>query len=148
MNAIELLTADHKKVKTLFEKGEDLEGGKLKVIFDQIKGELETHTYIEETIFYPAVEKIQELKNMVRESIKEHNQVKPLLKDLENLTPDDEEFEEKFEELMECVDHHAEEEEEGKMFPKLQKLMSAAELEQLGRALEAAKQKRPARKAS
>src|ERR1051325_3843733 len=75
MNAIELLTADHKKVKGLFEKADDLEGGKLKVIFDQIKRELETHTYIEETIFYPAVEKIQELKDMVRESLKEHNQV-------------------------------------------------------------------------
>src|ERR1051325_3151298 len=130
-----------------FKKGGDLEGGKLAVIFGQIKRELETHTHIEETIFYPAVEKIQELKNMVRESLKEHNQVKTLLKELENLTPDDEAFEEKFEELMECVEHHAEEEEEGKMFPKLQKLMGAAELEQLGRELEAAKQKRPARKA-
>src|SRR3954464_11447304 len=57
MNAIELLTADHKKVKDLFEKADELEGGKKKVIFDQIKGELETHTHIEETIFYPAVEK-------------------------------------------------------------------------------------------
>ncbi|HKA35156.1 MAG TPA: hemerythrin domain-containing protein [Candidatus Binatia bacterium] len=147
MNAIELLKADHKKVKNLFERGDDLEGGKLKVIFDQIKRELETHTYIEETIFYPAVEKIPELKDMVRESIKEHNRVKTLLKELESLTPDDEAFEIKFEDLMECVEHHAEEEEEGKMFPRLQKLMSAAELEQLGRALEAAKLKAPTRKA-
>lgn len=147
MNAIELLKADHKKVKNLFEKADDLEGGKLKVVFDQIKGELETHTYIEETIFYPAVDKLQELKDMVRESLKEHNQVKKQLKELENMTPDDEAFEQRFEELMECVEHHAEEEEEGKMFPQLQKLMSAAELEQLGRELEAAKQKRPARKA-
>jgi len=147
MNAIELLKADHKKVKNLFERGDDLEGGKLKVIFDQIKRELETHTYIEETIFYPAVEKIPELKDMVRESIKEHNRVKTLLKELESLTPDDEAFEIKFEDRMECVEHHAEEEEEGKMFPRLQKLMSAAELEQLGRALEAAKLKAPTRKA-
>ena len=147
MNAIELLTADHKKVKGLFEKAEDLEGGKLKAVFDQIKSELETHTYIEETIFYPAVDKLQEMKDMVRESLKEHNTVKKELQELTNLTPDDEEFEEKFEELMECVEHHAEEEEEGKMFPKLQKLMSAAELEELGRELEAAKQKAPTRKA-
>ncbi len=147
MNAIEFLTADHKKVKELFEKAEDLEGGKQKAVFDQIKRELETHTHIEETIFYPAVEKLSELKDMVRESLEEHNQVKTQLKELERMTPDDEEFEETFEALMECVEHHAEEEEEGKMFPKLEKLMSAAELEQLGRELEAAKQKRPARKA-
>lgn len=147
MNAIELLTADHKKVKGLFKKAEDLEGGKQKAVFDQIKKELEIHTHIEETIFYPAVEKLQELKDMVRESIKEHNQVKTLLRELENLTPDDEEFAEKFEELMENVEHHAEEEED-KMFPRLRQIMKAAELEQLGRELEAAKQKRPSRKAS
>jgi hemerythrin superfamily protein len=73
--------------------------------------------------------------------------VKKELQELTKLAPDDEEFEEKFEELMECVEHHAEEEEEGKMFPKLKQLMSAAELEQLGRELEAAKQKAPTRKA-
>jgi hemerythrin superfamily protein len=147
MNAIELLSADHKKVKGLFEKAEGLEGGKQKAVFDQIKNELETHTHIEETIFYPAVEKIQELKDMVRESLKEHNRVKTLLREIERLTPDDEEFAEKFEELMECVEHHAEEEEEGKMFPRLKQIMKAAELEQLGRELEASKQKRPTRKA-
>lgn len=148
MNALDLLSADHKKVKGLFEKAEELEGGKQKVVFDQIKKELETHTHIEETVFYPAVEKHAELKDMVRESLKEHNQVKTLLREIEPLTPDDEEFGEKFEELMECVEHHAEEEEEGKMFPKLRQIMKAAELEQLGRELEAAKQKRPSRKAS
>jgi hemerythrin superfamily protein len=147
MNAIELLTADHKKVKELFEKAEELEGGKQKAIFDQIDKELQIHAYIEETIFYPAVEKHQELKDMVRESLKEHQEVKTLLKEIEGLTPDDEEFEEKLEELMECVEHHAEEEEEGKMFPKLKQVMKAAELEQLGRDLQAAKQKAPTRKA-
>jgi hemerythrin superfamily protein len=147
MNALDLLSADHKKVKGLFEKAEELEGGKQKVVFDQIKQELETHTHIEETIFYPAVEKHEELKDMVRESLKEHNRVKTLLQEIGKLTPDDEEFGEKLEELMECVEHHAEEEEEGKMFPKLRQVMKAAELEQLGRELEGAKQKRPSRKA-
>lgn len=147
MNAIELLTADHKKVKVLFEKADELEGGKQKVIFDQIDKELQIHTYIEETIFYPAVEKHQELKDMVRESLKEHNRVKTQLKELEQLAPDDEAFEDKLEELRECVEHHAEEEEEGKMFPKLKQIMKAAELDQLGRQLEAAKQKAPTRKA-
>lgn len=148
MDALELLKADHKKVKELFEKAEELEGGKQKAIFDQIDKELQTHSYIEETIFYPAVQKYDEMKDMVRESLKEHEQVKELLKEIEGLQPDDEEFEEKLEELKENVEHHAEEEEEGKMFPKLQKIMKPAELDQLGRELQAAKQKAPKRKAS
>jgi len=131
MNAIELLTADHKKVKGLFEKAEELEGGKQKAVFDQIKKELETHTHIEETIFYPAVEKLQELKDMVRESLKEHNQVKTLLRELENLTPDDEEFAEKFEELMENVEHHVQEE-WGEMFPLVKDQLDEQMLTRLG----------------
>jgi len=38
--------------------------------------------------------------------------------------------------------NHAEEEEEGKMFPKVRKLFDKAALEQLGQELEAAKGKR------
>ena len=48
---------------------------------------------------------------------------------------------------MENVEHHAVEEEEGEMFPKIRKLMNAAALEQLGQELEAAKP-RDVRKAS
>jgi iron-sulfur cluster repair protein YtfE (RIC family) len=39
-----------------------------KKIFNQIKKELETHVRIEETVFYPAMEKHEELKDMVLES--------------------------------------------------------------------------------
>jgi hypothetical protein len=45
------------------------------------------------------------------------------------------------------VKHHAEEEEEGKMFPEVRKLLDHAELEELGEELEHAKNKRT-RKAS
>jgi hemerythrin superfamily protein len=43
---------------------------------------------------------------------------------------------------MENVEHHAEEEEEGKMFPKVRKLFDKSELEKLGEQLEAAKRER------
>jgi hypothetical protein len=44
--------------------------------------------------------------------------------------------------------HHAEEEEEGKMFPKLRKAFDSKKIEELGQDLEAAKQKKRLRKAS
>jgi hemerythrin superfamily protein len=66
---------------------------------------------------------------------------------MENLTEDSEKFEPKLKVLMENVEHHAEEEEEGKMFPKVRKLMDTETLEQLGEELEAAKDKQ-LRKAS
>ena len=140
MNALELLTEDHKKVKELFEKAEDAEGKEQQKIFDQIKSELETHTRIEETIFYPAVQQHEELKDMVLESLEEHKQVKTLLKEMDALASDSEKFEPKLKVLQENVEHHAEEEEEGKMFPKLRSLMNKQQLEELGNELEAAKQ--------
>jgi hemerythrin superfamily protein len=140
MNALELLKSDHKKVKELFKQAEANGGGKKQQkIFQQIKTELETHTRIEENIFYPAVAKHEELKDMVLESIEEHNQVKTLLEEMENLDTDSETFEPKLKVLMENVEHHAEEEEEGNMFPKVRQLFSSSDLESLGKKMESAK---------
>jgi len=142
MDALELLKTDHTKVKELFKKAEGSKNEKQqKQLFEQIKTELETHTHIEETVFYPAVAKNEDLKDMVLESLEEHKQVKTLLREMENLTSDSEKFEPKLKVLMENVEHHAEEEEEKKMFPKIRKIMNAESLEQLGKELEAAKPK-------
>ena len=149
MDALELLKKDHQKVKELFEQAEEAEGKELENIFDQIKTELETHARIEETVFYPAVQKHEEVKDMVLESLEEHKQIKTLLKEMDNLASDSEKFEPKLQVLMENVEHHAEEEEEGKMFPKLRKIMDKQQLEQLGADLQKAKgQGQKQRKAS
>ena len=147
MDALELLKQDHQKVKELFEKAEEAEGKEQEKIFEQIKTELETHARIEETVFYPAVQEHEELKDMVLESLEEHKQIKTLLREMDNLASDSEKFEPKLKVLMENVEHHAEEEEEGKMFPKLRQIMGKQKLEQLGADLEAAKGQRQ-RKAS
>lgn len=145
MDALELLKADHKTVKELFKKAQESNNEKQqKQLFERIKAELETHTHIEETVFYPAVGKIDELKDMVLESLEEHKQVKTLLREMENLSEDSNKFEPKLKVLMENVEHHAEEEEEGKMFPKLRKLMNSEDREELGQQLEAAKEKKQA----
>jgi hemerythrin superfamily protein len=78
---------------------------------------------------------------MVLESIEEHKQIKTLLKEIGNLTSDSEKFEPKLQVLMENVEHHAQEEEEGKMFPKIRQICSREDLEELGQELEAAKDK-------
>ena len=144
MDALDLLKQDHAKVKELFEEIEDAaDMSGRKAIFEQIKNELETHSHIEESVFYPAMEKYQDLKDMVREALEEHQEVKTLLNEMESLS-DEEEFEAQFDELKDNVEHHAEEEEEGKMFPKVRELVSANELEKLGVQLQTAKGHRKA----
>ena len=144
MDALDLLKQDHAKVKELFEEIEDAaDMSGRKAIFEQIKNELETHSHIEESVFYPAMEKYQDLKDMVREALEEHQEVKTLLNEMESLS-DEEEFEAQLDELKDNVEHHAEEEEEGKMFPKVRELVSANELEKLGVQLQTAKGHRKA----
>src|SRR4026208_2173076 len=148
MDALKLLKKDHDTVKELFEKAEANNNEKQqKKLFEEIKMELETHTHIEETVFYPAVAKYDELKDMVLESLEEHKQVKTRLRERDERTEGEERWEPKLKVLMENVEHHAEEEEEAKMFPKVRKLMDAGALDQLGDELEAAKDKQ-LRKAS
>ena len=148
MDALELLKQDHQKVKELFERGQKTEDKKQqRQIFKEIKSELETHARIEETIFYPAMEEHEELKDMVLESLEEHKQMKTVLREMARLSTSSERFKPKFKVLKDNVEHHAVEEEEGKMFPKIRKLINRNELEELGQELEAAKHKR-LRKAS
>jgi hemerythrin superfamily protein len=145
MDALELLKQDHQKVKELFEQADESEDEKeQKQIFERISSELETHAHIEETIFYPAMERHSQLKDLVRESLKEHNQIKSILQEITALK-DSEEFESKLQDLEETVSHHAEEEEEGKMFPQVREIVDKADLEKLGEELAAAKGKRQQR---
>lgn len=55
---------------------------------------------------------------MVLESYEEHKQIKTLLREIDELVSDSEKFEPKLKVLVENVEHHAEEEEEG-MFPQV-----------------------------
>jgi len=142
MDALELLKQDHKEVKELFGQAEAAEGKEQKEIFKQIKRALDTHARIEETIFYPAMEKHEQLKHMVLESYEEHKQIKTLLREMEELVSDSEKFEPKLKVLKENVEHHPEEEEEGKLFPQVRELFDEAALEELGQQLEEAKGKR------
>ena len=136
MNAIELLKADHKTVDRLFQKVKATEEGEEhKELFKQIKAELDTHTHIEEKIFYPRLKEEDELEDITLEGIEEHHQAKMFLRELSNLTEDSEKFEPKLKVLMEDITHHVQEE-EGEMFPKVEEVIEASELEELGKLME------------
>lgn len=143
MNALELLKQDHQKVKKLLTSAKEVQDkNEQKKLFREIKAELDTHARIEESIFYPAVQEHEDLKDMVLESLEEHRQVKTLLRELSRVTAGSDKFKAKLKVLADNVEHHAEEEEEGKMFPKVRKAFNSSELDELGQELETAKTKR------
>jgi hemerythrin superfamily protein len=143
MDATKLLTEDHNVVRDLFEQfkaaKESGDSQRMKSTQQKIFSELETHTRIEEDIFYPAVRGTGEsdLEEDVDESLQEHHVVKVLMREIEDLS-DEDVFAAKMTVLIENVEHHAEEE-ESEMFPSVRQQMSADELEELGRRLQEAK---------
>ena len=141
MNAIELLKEDHDKVDKLFQKVKANEDADHRDTFEKIKAELEVHTHIEETIFYPKVKEDgdEELKKIVLEGVEEHHQAKMFLRELSNLVEDSEKFQPKLKVLMEDVSHHVMEE-EGEMFPMIEKQFDESTLQTLGQEMEKEKQ--------
>ena len=118
---VEMLEADHVKVKALFDKFEEAGDRMIKAkqqIIEEVFAALEVHTQLEEEIFYPAVKAVgdKENKKIIAESSEEHLVVKHLMEEMRALAPSDEQYAAKFTVLMENVRHHIEEE-EGEMFP-------------------------------
>ena len=141
MNAFTLLKADHKKVAGILEKIDATTERGVKTregLFTQLKTELDIHTRIEETIFYPALEKADETRDITLEAFEEHKVVKTLLGELESMGKDQEEWTAKFTVLKENIEHHVEEE-EGEMFTKARKVLGEEGAETLGSRMEQAK---------
>lgn len=132
MNALELLIAQHDDVEQLFTELEESDDATTKAeLFAELADQLAAHAKIEETIFYPAV-MAKQTEDLLLESVEEHLAIKRVLADLLELDPDDDQFDAKLSVMKEQVEHHAREEEEGELFPKVKRLMSADELDGLG----------------
>jgi iron-sulfur cluster repair protein YtfE (RIC family) len=137
MNAIELLKEDHDRVDKLFQTVKADEDADHRDTFEKIKAELEAHTHIEETIFYPKLkeEGDEELKKITLEGVEEHHQAKMFLRELSSLVGDSEKFQPKLKVLMEDISHHVQEE-EGQMFPMVQEQFDEDTLQMLGDEME------------
>ena len=142
MNVIELLKTDHDKVDKLFQKVKANPDSDNTGLFEQIRAELEVHTEVEETIFYPYLIENgdEELKKITEEGIEEHRQAKMFLNELSGLTENSEKFDPKMKVLMEDIQHHVQEE-EGQMFRMVEEQFDEATLEELGSEIETAKSK-------
>jgi Hemerythrin HHE cation binding domain len=146
MNAFTLLKEDHKKVAGILEKIDATTERGVKTreeLFTQLKTELDIHAEIEETIFYPALEKHEESRHIALEAVEEHRIVKEFLAELDSMAKDDEIWTAKMTVLKENIEHHVEEE-EGEMFSNARKALTEEEIESLGTRMEAAKQKQKA----
>ena len=136
MDAVELLIADHNRVRGLFKrfrnakKNDDMPT--MREIAPKIVDELTIHMAIEEELFYPAISgRSGEITYTVYEGVEEHHVAKVLVEELSAMAPEGDEWIAKVKVLIESVEHHIDEE-ESDMFPPVRSKTSADQRERLG----------------
>lgn len=129
-----LLKRQHRLVEELFKRFEKTRGASQKQrIFDEIADNLAVHATIEERHFYPAVRKRQ-TESRLEEAFDEHLEIKKLLLDaMESVEAPG--FDGMVAALKGAVEHHVGEE-EGELFPKVEKLIDAEALQAIGEQME------------
>lgn len=144
MNAIDLLKADHEKVKGILTQLSESTERALKKrteLLAKLEMEISIHTRLEEEILYPAFKEAggKEQDIMYFEAKEEHRTVDSLvLPDLKMTDPSTPEFAGRVKVVKELLEHHIEEE-ETEMFPQAKKLLGKAKLDELGAQMEAMK---------
>ncbi len=125
MNALKLLTDDHRKHEEL------LAGLKTGHRYAEFRDELIRHVHIEEEIFYPRLFEVEKLKDAVTLALEEHTLCMQLLQEL-----DDEKLSEtvrsaKLTVLTELLRGHEKREEE-ELFPLVKELATTEYLNEVG----------------
>ncbi len=144
VDAIKLLTDDHKEVQALFKAyqklvDDDGEDDLREELAQEICAKLTVHATIEEEIFYPAARdsvEDDEGDDLLDEAEVEHASAKELIAQIAEGSAADELYDAKVKVLGEYIAHHVKEEEK-ELFPKVQQ--SDLDLEALGDELSARK---------
>jgi hemerythrin superfamily protein len=126
VDAIAMLTADHRVVQDLFAQYARAGDGSTKqMIAEQVFTALEVHAQLEENIFYPAYEAMtgKNGTQLVADSRLAHEHVKELLIELQGFDLDEETFEATFQDLMHTVEQHVAQEED-EMFPEAEQILA------------------------
>ncbi|MBA3598315.1 MAG: hemerythrin domain-containing protein [Methylibium sp.] len=121
VDALELLTSDHRKVRQLFKDYERLIEFKAQAIERQPLAEsicvqLTVHAALEEEIFYPAARAALMPTDLVDEASVEHASARDLIERIRAMDAEDELYDANVRVLGEYIDHHVREEED-QLFP-------------------------------
>jgi hemerythrin-like domain-containing protein len=146
MNALALLKADHQWIIDLFAQYEAASNPDTKrTLAAQVFVELESHAQLEANVFYPTVhEETDEGPALVKASMQEHQTMTQLIQELRGMAHDTDAFDTKFQELLNNVEHHVEEE-EADMFPLAEEAL-ADDLDEMRKEMQELKADRKAHK--
>ena len=143
MDVIDLLVADHNRVRGLMARCKDVnEAGDTagsSSLADRLIGELIAHMEAEEAVFYRAVKvRSEDIKEDVDEGNEEHHVARVLIGELGDLRAGSDSWLAKMKVLIESVEHHIDEEED-ELFPSVRSSTDVDRREQLGQEFDAKK---------
>ncbi len=142
LDAVDLLKADHKKVKGLFDQLDRItkQGAseeEKSALVGKIRNELSVHESVENEVFFPAVREILRKKDVLQEATEDQDDAGDAIQALAELTPADPRYDQKVSELGDKIAAHAAEEEKD-IFPKVKG--SHVDTQELGAKMSARKE--------
>jgi len=139
---LDLLKADHEKVKALLNEILETEEAKQRSeLFSEFKTEMTAHARSEEKVFYRAMEKTEEGNDEALEGFVEHEVVDRLIADLaRSRAKDTEKWTARFKVMKELIEHHAEEE-ESEFFKTAKRVFDQEQLQRMAQEFEREKAK-------
>ena len=134
MDAIELLKMQHRETEKMFAMAKAATGATRRKLLLELADALTVHATIEERHFYPAVRE-RATEELLEDAFTEHLTMKSLLSGLVEGTVRMADFDAQLAALEGEVLHHVQDEER-KLFPKVQQLLPAGRLQEIGDQME------------
>jgi len=128
-----IIENDHREVEGLFAQYFVAANPQAKdQVVDQIRLALAPHAAAEEILVYPAVRgAVGDGKEQADHAIDEHQEIKRLLSEVDKMSADDPQRDERVRQLQQAVDHHVQEE-ESTVLPSLRAGLDDQRREQMG----------------
>lgn len=143
---IDVIIEDHRELQQLFAQGrETTDPEQFQRIVSKTIAELVRHAIAEEQHLYPAFrEHLNDGDELADHEIAEHSEAEETMKEMEGLDGSDPQLRAKFEQLVEVVTHHLEDEENDAL-PRLRAACSEETLVLMGNKFQGAKRVAPTR---
>jgi iron-sulfur cluster repair protein YtfE (RIC family) len=148
LDAMAVLERDHAHLRQLLDAlGQataDRAYDQKKALFRTFKAALHVHARLEEEVFYPAVMKLRSdaARRTVKEALEEHQAVDSIIAEIDQMEPEDGQYDAKVESLRTSIEHHARTEELA-MFAEARNHLTDDRLLALGRQMIALREKPP-----